>query len=677
MTHPELAADDCAKGVSTLRREQSATVEALTISGLSVLASLTAELVVAGNLGLRELTLLALVAFAPSLLLAIAVLCVERIVGEHIRRRGPEIATLLVAGTVALAFAIGGVVLSNVLLVDFPTDRRTLAGCTASCVLGALLFVAGRRAARSPRVQSAAQRWWREALLATTLLVALGLATGNARCLVYAFPWAHFGAILGSIFAFVCASYIVCRTQLLALDVRIKLRALGALSLLLIAGGVQTATHRLAIDAFMRVPSAGRTLLTRIRGAFDRDGDGYTAWLAGGDCDDQDARSFPLSTIGRDCLDLVPPAGPETANRAESKPAYSATPVNGAPQHLVFVTIDAFRCALGARERAELSSDVCPQLDALRRKGSAEGRVHARAPHTIGSLAAIMAFDGDGDLDTLPSALRRRGYRTETVATHRSLLRDPRMRASFDHPDDSLAPIAEEAGSTSSDEVTSRVLAKIEAATQAERNTFVWAHYYDAHAPYVRDPGSRIAYDHLESYQEEIKRTDRAIGRLISSLDARFANGEVALFITADHGEEFEEHGGTTHGRALYEEVTNVPFIAWRTGSNPRHGLPSELPTGGVDIAPYVMSVVTGAPFSPSDSVLMEASPFDDRQVGVVHGRTKYILHYQLGYEELFDLERDPLEHDDLSGQDPVRLTTMRQLLGEHLRREHEHRRTL
>jgi len=33
------------------------------------------------------------------------------------------------------------------------------------------------------------------------------------------------------------------------------------------------------------------------------------------------------------------------------------------------------------------------------------------------------------------------------------------------------------------------------------------------------------------------------------------------LIVTADHGEEFGEHGGTIHSRTCYEEVTHVPLF--------------------------------------------------------------------------------------------------------------------
>src|SRR5207253_2536424 len=51
-----------------------------------------------------------------------------------------------------------------------------------------------------------------------------------------------------------------------------------------------------------------RSLVLEARRLRDRDGDGHSAWLGGGDCDDGDARAYPLSFAGRDCLGWVPAA---------------------------------------------------------------------------------------------------------------------------------------------------------------------------------------------------------------------------------------------------------------------------------------------------------------------------------------------------------------------------------
>ena len=645
-------------------------------AGLTVLAFVLTQAFLVGVDGSAALLLAAPVAFVPSLGIGALISIGARAYGNTGRRHGPAMASFVLAAVVGSTVLAVGVCLSNVLLVDFPTEPRTLAGCAASCVLGLLAFAGCRRWSRGPRIRAAFERRWREALVTTAVLVGVAVLIGDAVCFPFSFPSAHTAAILLALVGFACAARIVCGAPLFGTRVRALFRLVGAASCVFALAGGLVATRRGTFDGLMRVPSAGRTLLVAMRGLLDRDGDGYSALLGGGDCDDDDSTAFPRSKVGRDCLDLAPVATSPTTEHLPSVGRYDEVATGDAPRMLVLVTIDAFRCGFGRYERAELV-DPCPSLTELGREGLLQTHAHARAPHTVASLAAIMAFRGDGELVTLPAALKRRGYRTAAIATHRALLRDPALRASFDDPDDSLVPISQEAGATTAEEVTTRALAKLQTAAHSGEPTFLWVHYYDTHDPYVRVPGSRWVTSRLDAYVEEVKRTDRAIGRLTSSLKELFTEGELAMFVTADHGEEFSEHGGTTHGRTLHEEVVRVPFLSWRTGSDPQKGLPADLPAGGIDMAPYVMSVVTGASFEPSESVLMEANPVNDAQVGVVRGSTKYILHYQLGYEELFDLSSDPAKHDDLSAKDVEQTASMRKVLGEHLHLERQHPRTL
>lgn len=669
---------DSAAAIQVSRFVEGVSLARATISstGLTVLAFALTQLLLVGVEGSIVVPLAALVALLPAVAISALVVLGTYAYGNAGRRHGPELASFALAAVVGATVIVSGVCLSNVLLVDFPTAPRTVAGCAASCALGMLTFAGCRRWSRRARIRTALERRWREVLLTTAAFVGIGGLIGDACCFPYSFPRTHTATILLALVSLVCAARIACGAPLPGTRARAPFRLLGTTSCLAAIAGGLIAMRATPVDSFMRVPSAGRTLLVATRGLLDRDGDGYTALFGGGDCDDDDATTFPRSRAGRDCLAIARVAPAQTTEHVPSTGRYGEVPTGDSPRVLVLVTIDAFRCGLGGDERAELV-DSCPSLTELGREGRLQPHAHARASHTVASLAAIMAFRGDGELVPLPAALKRRGYRTAAIATHRALLRDPTLRASFDDPDDSLVPISQEAGATTAEEVTTRALAKLQTAARSGEPTFLWVHYYDPHDPYVRVPGSRWVASRLDAYVEEVKRTDRAIGRLASSLKELFAEGELAMFVTADHGEEFSEHGGTTHGRTLYEEVVRVPFLSWRTGSDPHRGLPADLPAGGIDMAPYVMSVVTGASFEPSESILMEASPVNDAQVGVVRGSTKYILHYQLGYEELFDLSSDPAEHDDLSAKDVEQTASMRKLLGEHLHLERQHPRTL
>ena len=62
-------------------------------------------------------------------------------------------------------------------------------------------------------------------------------------------------------------------------------------------------------------------------------------------------------------------------------------------------------------------------------------------------------------------------------------------------------------------------------------------------------------------YSEEIMAVDMAIGDLVASY-RESSSAENYIFLTADHGEEFWDHGQFEHGHSLLSEVIAVPLIA-------------------------------------------------------------------------------------------------------------------
>ena len=65
--------------------------------------------------------------------------------------------------------------------------------------------------------------------------------------------------------------------------------------------------------------------------------------------------------------------------------------------------------------------------------------------------------------------------------------------------------------------------------------------------------------------------------------------------VTSDHGEEFLDHGGTKHGRTLYEEVLRVPLLI-RMPDLSSAGRTFDRPVGLVDLMPTVLELVGAKP---------------------------------------------------------------------------------
>jgi arylsulfatase A-like enzyme len=66
----------------------------------------------------------------------------------------------------------------------------------------------------------------------------------------------------------------------------------------------------------------------------------------------------------------------------------------------------------------------------------------------------------------------------------------------------------------------------------------------------------------VNAYDGAVRRLDGKLKRLEELLAHLGRLDRTALVLTADHGEEFMEHGGIGHGQTLYEELIRVPLIA-------------------------------------------------------------------------------------------------------------------
>ena len=153
-------------------------------------------------------------------------------------------------------------------------------------------------------------------------------------------------------------------------------------------------------------------------------------------------------------------------------------------------------------------------------------------------------------------------------------------------------------------------LAKVEPARRLEiaAGPFFW---YDV----LKDPAFVPDFNEDELalarglYDADIRLMDRVIeGLLENVVTGPGRDPEAVIVITADHGEEFLEHGRWLHGAGLHHEVARVPFIIKAPGCKPAvveepvnlvdipptlvsfAGL--ETPGGweGLDLAPYIMS---------------------------------------------------------------------------------------
>src|SRR5262249_41017727 len=82
---------------------------------------------------------------------------------------------------------------------------------------------------------------------------------------------------------------------------------------------------------------------------------------------------------------------------------------------------------------------------------------------------------------------------------------------------------------------------------------------------------------------------------LLDELERLGLDRDTLVVVTADHGEEFLEHGGLYHGRSLYEEVIRVPLIL-RLPGRVAAGERRDALVRQVDILPTILAELGIAP---------------------------------------------------------------------------------
>lgn len=123
----------------------------------------------------------------------------------------------------------------------------------------------------------------------------------------------------------------------------------------------------------------------------------------------------------------------------------------------------------------------------------------------------------------------------------------------------------------------------------------------------AKSPPSKRDQQRIESlYENEIAFNDKHFGRLIDHLKAKGIYDDTLIIITADHGDEFWEHGSCGHGHNTHQELVNVPLVIRFPGGKITGRV--ENGTDGIDLLPTLMGML-GTPL-PKDVQGMSAVPY-------------------------------------------------------------------
>jgi arylsulfatase A-like enzyme len=381
------------------------------------------------------------------------------------------------------------------------------------------------------------------------------------------------------------------------------------------------------------------------------------------------ARGLPIATEV---------AGSGSAPRASGSAApATAHGVDLRGRDVLFVTVDALRAdMLGAYGSG---ARLTPALDALAAEGAVFERAYTPTPHTSYALTSVLTSkymqpllalgERGSEHPTLADLLRRHGYRTAAFYPPAIFFVDPERFAGF-----SERHLGFEYVKAMFATVEQQVAMVEEYLQQAppELPVFAWVHVFEPHEPY--EPPARFARGDSprERYQGEVAAADEGVGRLVAAF--RRARPGATVIVSADHGEEFGEHGGHHHGTTLFDEQTRVPWLWSSPGAiTPRRieaavdlvdlgatllsalGVPREARMRGDDLTGLLAGAQPAGPMHAFSSI-------DGAQM-VTDGRFK--LACEPRQCRLFDLRADPAEREDIASRRAHDVQRLRSVLAE------------
>lgn len=333
-------------------------------------------------------------------------------------------------------------------------------------------------------------------------------------------------------------------------------------------------------------------------------------------------------------------------------------------RHLIVISVDTLRADyLGCYGHPFVQS---PNIDRLAREGVLFERCFSTAPTTLASHTSLFTgtyphthgvarngYEVADENEMLAEVLAARGFRAAGFVGAAPLDTDVNFHQGFEHYQTSFSlveDLREGLYQRPANEVTAAVLAWLddrEGAGSPSERLFLFAHYYDVHAPYTppapfarmyreddskldgslkslrkvrrglikagalageRDDASEAGFhDRLRTdgrarlrdakyvaaeYGAGVTWTDSQIGVLLDGLEERGILDEMLVVLTSDHGETMFEHQSVfKHGTSVYDTEIHVPLIFVLPDG--RHaGTRVERITSGIDVMPTALALL-------------------------------------------------------------------------------------
>ena len=270
---------------------------------------------------------------------------------------------------------------------------------------------------------------------------------------------------------------------------------------------------------------------------------------------------------------------------------------------VVLLSIDALRADhVGAYG---YDRPTTQSIDALAAEGTTFDAAYCPTPHTSYSVTSMMtgkylrpllALGLGEDSDTWAQDLRLYGWRTAAFYPPAVFYIDedrfPRFeqdRLGFEYAKVEFADPA----------LREQQVASYLQDAPRDKPLFLWVHFFEPHEPYVTHPEHPFAGKgaDVDAYDSEVATADEGVGRIVRLVrEQRGRPDAPVVIVTADHGEEFGEHGGRYHGTTVYEEQVRVPLVV--VGPGVKRGAHVGTVVQTIDVLPTTLSAL-GIPRPP------------------------------------------------------------------------------
>jgi arylsulfatase A-like enzyme len=619
---------------------------------------------------------------------------------------------LLVAAAAVGVFAVLSFKLSAWTYEQYPKREPPLFGAfiaVGTTAFVALLAFVGLAIDRQVGARVASSGWAVRAVGGRPMLVAvivLGILTIVVPCVILrtAIPDMHPIVAIGACSLLVIV--LVVRATRIGQRPRAQIAALAAF--LAVVGG------------FMLVAGsdAGRSRIVSrglvSRSAFvalsrsplsDRDGDMFPARFFGGaDCDDSRPKYNPHG------IDVPGNGIDENCTGADADPAWvdrrftPRPPSNpAAPKYNVLVvSVDCMRPDhTGAHGYGR---DTTPTFDRLAATGTRFDWAFTVQPTTRLAVASLLTGRHPSTLlwsrrmklhwkaskaVGMGQVFKDAGYDTALIACCDRFDRIENELGGFMHHDKSpIAALKATPGQANSGEIARGAIDWLGKRAGATKPFFLWTHLIDLHTPYeVPSGGVSFGRSDLDRYDSELQFADHNIGLILAKIDELGLTEKTIVVITADHGEEFMEHGIKFHSRSLFNQVARIPLVVRYPGVAARVigtpvslmdvmptlldlvGLPGPSGMNGVSLA----DAIRGTGDAPDRPVLMEVYPQKNIErdlIAIAYRTWKVIWDREANSFSLFSLTDDADDTHDLAPEEPERLAELQAMLFETIDRE-------